>query len=89
MEFDRIRFARTMNERCGILRDKLGGKFYASVSEYEGYGFLNAWDWKVDGEVGWLLTPEETSKQWREGGRRSSCDGEMKKEDDYASSTGG
>lgn len=61
-----VRLARTMDERCQILRDRLRGKFYEKLSDYEGYAFLRAWEWKSGGEAGPLLTPEETLEQWSE-----------------------
>ena len=63
----RVRMARTMDERCQILKDWFKGKFYKSVKDYEGYAFLRAWEWKSTGEVGRpLLTPDETVEQWAE-----------------------
>jgi hypothetical protein len=61
----RVTLARTMDERCQILRDWFRGKFYASLGDYEGYAFLRAWEWKWTGEVGKdLLTSDETSREW-------------------------
>jgi hypothetical protein len=61
----RVNLARNMDERCQILKDWFGGKFFASLSDYEGYAFLRAWEWKWTGEVGRkLLTPEETTEEW-------------------------
>lgn len=62
----RVKMARTMDERCQLLRDHFRGKFYQSVEGYEGYAFLRAWEWKYTGEAGLsLLTPEETFEEWR------------------------
>ena len=58
--------ARTMDERCQILREKLQGKFYKKISDYEGYAFLRAWEWKMHGEAGRLWPPSETTREWRE-----------------------
>lgn len=69
----RVKLARTMDERCQILRDTFRAKFYYDVSEYEGYAFLRAWEWKFTGEVGrTMLTPQETYRQW--------CDSFIKEE---------
>ena len=64
----RVRMARTMDERCQLLRDHFRGEFYASLDKYEGgYTFLRAWDWKQTGEADRvMLTPQETKQQWRE-----------------------
>ena len=73
--------ARTMDERCQIMREKFRAKFYEDVRQYEGQAFVNAWDWKITGEVGPLLSPEETFQHWKESrsGRRHYSDdrGEM------------
>lgn len=64
--FARVKMARTMDERCQILRELFQGKFYSDLGKYEGYAFLRAWEWKFTGEVGRdLLTPEETYQEWR------------------------
>ncbi|KAL9106049.1 MAG: hypothetical protein Q9227_008892 [Pyrenula ochraceoflavens] len=74
----RLKLAKTMDERCATLRDHFGGTFYPNVEDYkEGYTFLKSWskyadqkndrsDEKIQGEVGPLLTPEETVKKWGE-----------------------
>ena len=62
----RVKLARTMDERCQILRDRFNAKFYNDISDYQGRAFIRAWEWKTTGEAGQvLLTPEETIKQWR------------------------
>jgi hypothetical protein len=48
----RLMLARTMNEKCVILRERFNAKFYQHVEQYEGYGFLNSWETKETGEVG-------------------------------------
>ncbi|KAI4214678.1 MAG: hypothetical protein LQ351_002751 [Letrouitia transgressa] len=63
-DLGRLTMARTMDERCELLRDRLRARFYEDLRQYEGYGFFNAWEWKVDGEVGPLLQPAETVKAW-------------------------
>lgn len=40
----RLRMARTMDERCKVLRDRFQAKFYHDPREYKGYGDLNAWE---------------------------------------------
>ena len=60
----RLKMARTMNERCALLRDRFGATFYEDVKDYDGYGFFNAWQWKTTGEVGPLLSPSETADLW-------------------------
>lgn len=62
----RVKMARTMDERAEILRTLFGGKYYRDVAEYSGSAFLRAWEWKTTGEVGKLLTPEETVQDWRD-----------------------
>ncbi|MCJ1249833.1 hypothetical protein MMC30_007059 [Trapelia coarctata] len=47
----RLVLARDMDERCEILR-RLGARFFGSLDEYEGRGFLRAWEGKMEGEVG-------------------------------------
>jgi hypothetical protein len=69
----RLKLARTMDERCLVLRDRFRAKSYRDVSEYEGYAFLGAWEWKTTGEVGQhLLTPEETVNEWVNSFRKKS-----------------
>ena len=63
-EIGRLRMARTMDERCAMLRDRFNAKFYRDLKDYEGYGFFNSWGWKETGEVGPLLQPDETRKIW-------------------------
>ncbi|KAL4756286.1 uncharacterized protein BDW70DRAFT_145128 [Aspergillus foveolatus] len=46
--------AKDMEERCEILK-KIGGKFYASLDDYNGHGCLRAWEDKTTGEVGPLV----------------------------------
>lgn len=60
----RLRMARTMDERCVILRDRFKATFYEDVKDYKGYAFLNSWDMKETGEVGPLLQPDETMDLW-------------------------
>lgn len=68
----RVKLARSMDERCRILRDRFRGRFYASLDHYEGYAFLRAWEWKQTGEAGLkLMTPEETIQHWKESYRVS------------------
>lgn len=77
----RVRMARTMDERCTILRNRFQATFYSSLAKYEGYAFLKSWDEKVakkeegggqiDGEVGPLLQPEETVSLWKDKMRKS------------------
>lgn len=63
----RVKMAKTMDERCQVLRDRFRGKFYKDVSDYEGYAFLRAWEWKFTGEAGLrLLTSDETVQEWSE-----------------------
>ena len=67
-----LRMARTMDERCRMLRDRFGAKFYTDLNDYHGYGFFNSWEWKETGEVGPLLKPGETVKLWRDAHYRRS-----------------
>lgn len=61
----RLRMARTMDERCAILRDRFQATFYRDLKDYKGYGFFNSWESKETGEVGPLLQPNETIAIWR------------------------
>ena len=49
----RVLLARTMEERCSILKD-LGAKFYENIEQYDGKACLRAWEKKTIGEVGLL-----------------------------------
>lgn len=60
----RLRMARTMDERCVILRDRFKATFYGYVKDYKGHAFLNSWETKETGETGSLLQPEETLDLW-------------------------
>jgi len=62
----RLRMARTMDERCAILRDRFKAIFYEYVKDYKGYAFLNSWETRDTGEVGPLLQPGETIRLWQE-----------------------
>lgn len=59
------RKARTIDERCQLLRDAFCGKCYASLEECDGeHTFLRAWEWKRTGEAGsTMLTAEETRQE--------------------------
>ena len=48
----RLRLARTMDERCAILRDHFNATFYEDIQDYNGYSFLNMWDETKTGEAG-------------------------------------
>ena len=51
----RIKLAKTMDERCIILK-KMGAKYYPRLEDYESDStFLRAWDWKWKGEIGDLM----------------------------------
>lgn len=65
-EIGRLKMARTMDERCGLLKDRFRATFYGDLKDYKGYGFFNSWDSKVSGEVGTLLQPDETLDLWWE-----------------------
>ncbi|PPJ56863.1 hypothetical protein CBER1_09990 [Cercospora berteroae] len=62
----RVRLARTMDERCHLLKTLYGATFYQKLEDYNGQGFLTAWEWKRGGEVGDLLMPEQTRERWFE-----------------------
>ncbi|KAI4197392.1 MAG: hypothetical protein LQ350_005943 [Teloschistes chrysophthalmus] len=50
----RVKLAKTMEERCEILKG-LGAMFYDGLEDYESEStFLKAWDWKWEGEIGAL-----------------------------------
>ena len=67
-EWAQLSLCRTMDERCHLLKEVFGAKFYSDLGEYKGYGFFNAW--KSDsiqqgiGETGKLLTFEQIVEQW-------------------------
>ena len=47
-----IKLAKTMEERCAILK-KMGATYHASLDDYQSeHTFLKAWEWKWEGEVG-------------------------------------
>lgn len=60
----RLRMARTMDERCLILRDWFKATFYEYVKDYKGDAFLNSWETKETGETGPLQQPDETLDLW-------------------------
>ena len=50
----KVRLAKTMEERCEILKG-MGARFYAGLEDYESEStFLRAWEWKWEGEIGHL-----------------------------------
>jgi hypothetical protein len=54
----RLKLARTMDERCAVLRDRFNADFYSSVDVYHGVDtFIRSWETKKTGEVGPLLFP--------------------------------
>ena len=63
----RFQMARTMDERCTLLRDRFEATFYKTLEDYEGYAFLKSWGNKETGEVGPLLQPNETFELWKKG----------------------
>ena len=65
-ELGRLKMKGTMDERSVMLRDRLRGRVYADLRNYEGYGSFNRWTEKRTGEVGPLLKPEETREMWTE-----------------------
>ena len=71
VEWARLSLSNTMDERCKLLKDVFGAKFYPDLKEYKGYGFFNAWEWdsiqQGNGETGKLLTFEQVVEQWKNG----------------------
>ncbi|KAE9370153.1 hypothetical protein N431DRAFT_378279 [Stipitochalara longipes BDJ] len=63
----RLQMARTMDERCDMLRDHFEATFYKTLEDYKGYAFLKCWEEKASGEVGPLLKPDETVALWKQG----------------------
>jgi hypothetical protein len=51
----------TMDEKATMLKERFGGKTWASVDDYQGNAFLGCWESKKTGEVGDLL------QTWLEG----------------------
>lgn len=52
LDAGKIQLAKTMQERCIILK-KMGATYYASLKDYESEEtFLKAWEWKREGEIG-------------------------------------
>ncbi|KAL8730915.1 MAG: hypothetical protein Q9181_004487, partial [Wetmoreana brouardii] len=50
----RVKLAKTMEERCEILK-RIGATFYPSLEHYKSEStFLRAWEWKSEGEIGHL-----------------------------------
>ncbi|CEL10921.1 hypothetical protein ASPCAL14028 [Aspergillus calidoustus] len=49
-----VGLARDMDERCEII-ERIGGKFFACLEDYDGHAFLKAWEEKTTGEVGSLV----------------------------------
>ncbi len=50
----KVKLAKTMEERCEILKG-MGARFYAGLEAYESEStFLRAWEWKWEGEIGHL-----------------------------------
>lgn len=45
-DITRLRLARTMDERCELLRDRFNATFYKDVRDYKGHAFLNSWQEK-------------------------------------------
>lgn len=70
--FGRVKLARTMDERCQILKERFGATYYPDLKDYEGFAFLRAWEWKTSGEAGPLLTPDETFQEWWKSYQRKS-----------------
>ena len=51
----RVSLARSMEERCEILKG-MGARFFDNLEEYKGRTtFLRAWEWKWEGEAGELV----------------------------------
>ena len=50
-EASRVTLAKTMEERCEILK-RMGAKFYQRSSEYDGLAYIKAWETKESGEHG-------------------------------------
>lgn len=46
-----VALAKTMDEKCEIIQ-RIGGKFYASLGDYDGAACLKAWEEKAKGEFG-------------------------------------
>jgi hypothetical protein len=62
----RYRMARSMDERCTLLRNLFNAVFYEDVKQFNcDCGFLNSWETKETGEAGPLLLPHETEQLWR------------------------
>lgn len=51
----RLRLARTMDERCQVLKEHFKARFYDNISDYQGFAFINSWAMKETGEVGILV----------------------------------
>jgi hypothetical protein len=50
----KVLLAKTMDEKGEILKS-MGGKFFASIEQYDGAACLNAWEEKTEGEFGPLV----------------------------------
>lgn len=61
-----LRMARSMDERCALLQNRIKATLYRDLTDYWGYGFFNSWTTKETGEVGRpLFQPDETRAMWR------------------------
>ena len=47
-ELAHLKLTRNMDEKCQLLREYFFGKFYQSLEEYDGHGFLKAWDEHIE-----------------------------------------
>lgn len=43
-DFSRLQSAKTMDERCRVLREHFKARFYLDLDEYDGLGDHNAWE---------------------------------------------
>ncbi len=50
----KVLLAKTMDEKSEILKS-MGGKFFASLGQYDGAACLNGWEEKTEGEFGPLV----------------------------------
>ena len=50
----KVKLAKTMKERCEILKG-MGATLHAGLEDYDSEStFLRAWEWKWEGEIGHL-----------------------------------
>ena len=67
-EWARLSLVQTKDERYKSLKERFATRIFPGIKEYKVYSFSNAWEWESvrrgTGEVGRLLSYENTVEQW-------------------------